>query len=84
MVLLAGINPGFILIALGLIACFIPVQRVRNIMTVGAPSAGLSGMTGYMRASRRFLQALPWLRCLAVIGSVSSSFGKSGRFQRRF
>ena len=42
MVLLAGINPGFILIALGLIACFIPVQRVRNILTVGAPIAGLS------------------------------------------
>ncbi|MEM1037398.1 MAG: proton-conducting transporter membrane subunit [Pseudomonadota bacterium] len=42
MALLASINPGFVLIALGLIACFVPVRRVRNILTVGAPIAGLS------------------------------------------
>ncbi|MEL7231269.1 MAG: proton-conducting transporter membrane subunit [Pseudomonadota bacterium] len=40
--LLSGINPGFVLIVLGLVACFTPVQRVRNILSVGAPLAGLA------------------------------------------
>ncbi|MEM1389644.1 MAG: proton-conducting transporter membrane subunit [Pseudomonadota bacterium] len=40
--LLSAINPGFILIALGLVTCFTPVKRIRTILTVGAPLAGLS------------------------------------------
>ncbi|MEM1086367.1 MAG: proton-conducting transporter membrane subunit [Pseudomonadota bacterium] len=39
---LSTINPGFILIVLGVIVCFVPVQRIRNILTIGAPLAGLS------------------------------------------
>jgi len=40
--LLSSFNPGLFLIVIGLIVCFVPAQRVRQILTVGAPIAGLA------------------------------------------
>ncbi|MEM7491872.1 MAG: proton-conducting transporter membrane subunit [Pseudomonadota bacterium] len=38
----SAINPGLILIVLGIVTCFIPVKRVRACLTVGAPLLGLA------------------------------------------
>ncbi|MEL6324896.1 MAG: proton-conducting transporter membrane subunit, partial [Pseudomonadota bacterium] len=39
--LLASLNPGFVLILAGLIGFFVPVQRVRQGLAIGAPLLGL-------------------------------------------
>ncbi len=46
MSLFDAINPGFVLIAAGVIAMFVPLQRVRQGLAIAAPLAGLWLLTG--------------------------------------
>lgn len=45
MTALLSLNPGFLLIVLGLVTCLMPVQRVRQAITIAAPLVGLALLT---------------------------------------